>query len=93
MHQIFAFESAESAPDEDDVDSEVQRSRLAEALSHLSESDRGAIQLFVVEDRPAAEVARTLGWANSKTVYNRVRRALAALRARMVELPGPVPPK
>lgn len=93
MHQIFAFESAESAPDEDDVDSDVQRSRLAEALSHLSESDRGAIQLFVVEDRPAAEVARTLGWANSKTVYNRVRRALAALRARMVELPGPVPPK
>jgi len=93
MHQIFAFESAESAEVDDDVDSGVQRGRLAEALSRLSESDRGALQLFLVEERPAAEVARTLGWANSKTVYNRVRRALAVLRARLVEIPGPVPPK
>jgi RNA polymerase sigma factor (sigma-70 family) len=93
MHQVFAFESAESGEVEDDVSSGVQRARLAEALSHLSESDRGAVQLFVVEERPAAEVARALGWANSKTVYNRVRRALAVLRARLVELPGPIPPK
>jgi RNA polymerase sigma factor (sigma-70 family) len=92
MHQIFAFDSAESGQVEDDVDTHVQRSRLSEALSHLSESDRGAIQLFVVEERPAAEVARALGWANAKTVYNRVRRALAVLKARLVEIPGPVPP-
>jgi RNA polymerase sigma factor (sigma-70 family) len=93
MHQIFAFESGEAGLPEEDVDAEVQRSRLVEALSHLSESDRGAIQLFVLEERPAAEVARTLGWANSKTVYNRVRRALAVLKARLVEIPEPIPPK
>jgi RNA polymerase sigma factor (sigma-70 family) len=93
MDQIFAFESAESGEVEDDIGSGLQRARLAKALSHLSESDRGAIQLFVVEERPAAEVAQTLGWANSKTVYNRVRRALAVLRVRLVEMTGPVPPK
>ena len=93
MHQIFAFESAESGEVEDEVASGVQRARLAQALSQLSESDRGAIQLFVVEERPAAEVAQSLGWANAKTVYNRVRRALAVLKTRLVDIPGPIPPE
>jgi RNA polymerase sigma factor (sigma-70 family) len=94
MQHIFEFESSQHEPAEvDEVELGVQRSRLAEALSQLSESDRRAIQLFVVEERPAADVAKALGWPNAKTVYNRVRRTLAALRARLVELPGPLPPK
>ena len=93
MHQIFTFESAASGEVEDDVDSSVQRARLTEALSLLSASDRDAIQLFVVEQRPAAEVARSLGWANAKTVYNRVRRALAVLKTHLLDIPGPIPPE
>jgi RNA polymerase sigma factor (sigma-70 family) len=94
MQHMLAYESADlAAPEADTEEVEVHRSRLAEALSKLSKADRGAIQLFVVEARPAAEVARALGWASSKTVYNRVRRALAVLRSRLVELPRPIPPK
>jgi DNA-directed RNA polymerase specialized sigma24 family protein len=38
------------------------------------------VRLFVVEEPPAAEVARIVGWPRAKTVYNRVYRALAAMR-------------
>ena len=54
--------------------------RLAEALESLPPDDRLAIQLFVVDELPAADVARVLGFPNAKTVYNRVYRALADLR-------------
>jgi len=94
MHHMLALESPESSETEEDaLGIDVQSSRLADALAQLSESERGAIRLFVVEERSAAEVALALGWPNSKTVYNRVRRALAALRARLVEAPGTIPPK
>lgn len=55
-------------------------SRLAEALESLPADDRLAIQLFVVDELPAADVARVLGSPNAKAVYNRVYRALAELR-------------
>jgi RNA polymerase sigma factor (sigma-70 family) len=58
-----------------------EASRLARALAKLTAEERAAIQLFVVEERSAAEVAREVGWTGPKTVYNRVHRALAALRA------------
>jgi DNA-directed RNA polymerase specialized sigma24 family protein len=54
--------------------------RLAEALESLPPDDRLAIQLFVVDELPAADVARVLGFPNAKAVYNRVYRALADLR-------------
>jgi DNA-directed RNA polymerase specialized sigma24 family protein len=38
------------------------------------------LQLYVVEELPAATVAVMLGLANAKVVYNRVYRALAAAR-------------
>jgi DNA-directed RNA polymerase specialized sigma24 family protein len=44
---------------------------------------RLAVELFVVERMSAADVARTVGWPNSKAVYNRVYRALATLKARL----------
>jgi RNA polymerase sigma factor (sigma-70 family) len=94
MSHILVLESSERADAEGEaLESDVHHSRLASALSELSESERAAIRMFVVEERPAAEVARALGWPNSKAVYNRVRRALAAMRSRLVEVPGALPPE
>jgi len=44
---------------------------------------RLAVELFVVERLSASDVARAVGWPGPKTVYNRVYRALASLRARL----------
>jgi RNA polymerase sigma factor (sigma-70 family) len=57
------------------------RERLASAMATLKHDERVAVQLFVIDELPAAEVARIVGWPNAKTVYNRVYRSLAALRA------------
>lgn len=56
------------------------RTVLARALGTLPDEDRVAIELHVVEELPAADVARLLGLPNAKAVYNRVYRALEALR-------------
>lgn len=56
---------------------------LAEALAAVSAEDRLAVQLFVVDGVPAAEVARAMSLPNPKAVYNRVYRALAAIRERL----------
>lgn len=50
------------------------------ALARLEPDLRRAILLFVVEGFPAEKVAKMVGWPNARTVYNRVRRALAAIR-------------
>lgn len=55
--------------------------RLAAALATQPADVRLAVQLFVVDELPAAEVARLAGWPNAKAVYNRVHRALGAMRA------------
>ncbi len=55
--------------------------RIAEALEVLQADERVAVQLFVVEQVPATEVARMVGWPNAKAVYNRVYRVLARIRA------------
>jgi RNA polymerase sigma factor (sigma-70 family) len=55
--------------------------RLAAALATQPADVRLAVQLFVVDELPAAEVAGIVGWANAKAVYNRVYRALEAMRA------------
>lgn len=57
--------------------------RLEDAMRSLSPEDRVAVQLYVVEEMPAADVARVVGLANAKAVYNRVYRALAVLRERL----------
>jgi DNA-directed RNA polymerase specialized sigma24 family protein len=62
-----------------------QRSMLKAALASLAEDDRLAVQLYIVDEMPADQVARALGYANAKTVYNRVYRALAAIRARLAQ--------
>jgi len=53
---------------------------LAKALKILSPDERLAVQLFVVDELPAASVAKIVGWPNAKSVYNRVPRALERLR-------------
>lgn len=54
---------------------------LAAALESLPPDDRLAVQLYVVDGMPADQVARALGFPSAKTVYNRVYRALAGIRA------------
>ncbi len=58
-----------------------QQGLLARALEALPPDDRLAVQLYVVDEMPAEQVARALGYPSAKTVYNRVYRALAAIRA------------
>jgi len=55
--------------------------RLAQRLEALDPETRLAVQLFVVDELPAADVARIVGWSNPKAVYNRVYRALESVRA------------
>lgn len=54
---------------------------LGRALERLSAQERVAVELYVVEGLAAADIARVLGLPNAKAVYNRVYRALDALRA------------
>jgi DNA-directed RNA polymerase specialized sigma24 family protein len=58
---------------------------MTAALEALPADERLALQLFVVDGLPAAEVARLVGWPNAKAVYNRTYRTLAALRARLAQ--------
>jgi RNA polymerase sigma factor (sigma-70 family) len=57
--------------------------RLEEVLGSMPVDERLALLLFVVDDMPAADVARLVGWPNAKAVYNRVYRALDNLRKRL----------
>jgi len=62
------------------------RALLERALGALSVEDRVAVELYIVEELPAADVARILGLPNAKAVHNRVYRALAAARARLAQV-------
>lgn len=84
IEELKANLEAERTSPSDALDRRLLRDelldRLGPALETLSEPDRLALQLYVVEGLPAEEVARLLGWKSAKTVYNHVYRALAALR-------------
>jgi DNA-directed RNA polymerase specialized sigma24 family protein len=56
------------------------RDLLDRVMGTLSAEDRVAVQLFVIDELPAKDVARIVGAPNAKAVYNRVYRALAAAR-------------
>jgi RNA polymerase sigma factor (sigma-70 family) len=72
---------AAPAPDLDFAEIADLAGRMTAALASQPSDVRLAVELFVVERMPAADVARVVGWANGKAVYNRVSRALATLRA------------
>ena len=57
--------------------------RIAAALAGQPADLRVAVQLYVIEQLPAADVARVVGWPGAKAVYNRVYRALAAIRSEL----------
>lgn len=59
------------------------RELLERALGSLPPEDRVAVELYVLEELPAADIARMLGFPNAKAVYNRVYRALDALRVQL----------
>jgi len=75
-------EAAAASPDE----IADTRALLERALGALSTEDRVAVELYVVEELPAADVARILGLPNAKAVHNRVYRALATARARLAQV-------
>jgi len=82
--ELFAVEDAVESSREDDEDPAVildTRLHIANALRLLRNDERLAVEMFVVHEMPAAAIARALAWPNAKAVYNRVYRALAALRA------------
>lgn len=62
------------------VEAPERREWLDRALSELPHEDRLAVEFYVVEELPAADIARILGLPNAKAVYNRVYRALDALK-------------
>lgn len=59
------------------------REQIERALGSLDPADRVAVQLYVLDELPPADVARIVGLPNVKAVYNRVYRALETLRARL----------
>lgn len=65
---------------EDELIATESSERVASALEILPPDERLAVQLFVIEDLSAEQVARVVGWPNAKAVYNRVHRALGVLR-------------
>jgi len=77
LHPVLPIETR---PDEASaVEASERQTLLERALATLSEQDRVAVELYVAEELPAAEVARIVGLPNAKAVYNRVYRALATL--------------
>jgi RNA polymerase sigma factor (sigma-70 family) len=70
-------------PEEDPAVRAELGALLTKAFETLSPEERTAVRLYVVDDMPADQVAHVLGWPNAKAVYNRVYRALAALRTRL----------
>jgi RNA polymerase sigma factor (sigma-70 family) len=65
------------------LENDELRVRLNEELALLDPKEQLAIKLYLIDELPAAEVARLLGWASAKTVYNAVYRSLATLRGRL----------
>lgn len=59
------------------------REWLNRILESLSPEDRVALELYVVDELPAADIARVLGLSSAKAVYNRVYRSLEAMRIRL----------
>jgi RNA polymerase sigma factor (sigma-70 family) len=70
-------------PDPDDpspLDQAEARALVERILNSLNDEDRAAVQLYVIEQLPADQVATVVGLPNAKAVYNRVYRALASAR-------------
>jgi RNA polymerase sigma factor (sigma-70 family) len=83
LRELGVVPTVEMDHDPPEGDPPVSRAELDNALACLSADDRVAVELYVLEEMPAEAVAKVLGLANAKAVYNRVYRALAAVRERL----------
>ena len=81
--QATGNEAPATATEDAPGDEAERQGRLEQALGTLSAEDRVAVELYVLEELPAADIARMLALPNAKTVYNRVYRALEALRSHL----------
>jgi RNA polymerase sigma factor (sigma-70 family) len=81
LRELGAVAPPETEPDAPtDTEPGESRAELERALGSLTPEDRVAVQLYVIDELPAEAVAKVLDLPNAKAVYNRVYRALAALR-------------
>jgi RNA polymerase sigma factor (sigma-70 family) len=69
-----------TTPSVDPAEAAESAHRIRAALAAQAADVRLAVELFVVDRAVASDVARAVGWPNAKAVYNRVYRALAAIR-------------
>ena len=84
LHQLGGPPPAEDASAESlQEDAREARGLLEQALQSLAADDRLALELYIIEELPAADVARIVGFPNAKTVSNRVYRALGVLRVQL----------
>jgi RNA polymerase sigma factor (sigma-70 family) len=75
-------DSWETGEDPPDLPAIRERSAALEAaLESLTPEDRLVLELYVIEELPARDVARMMKLQDAKAVYNHSYRALAALRA------------
>lgn len=79
------WEAARADPPEGPVERQTA-AILEDVLETLPPTDRVALRMYVIDEVPAAEVARALGLPNPKAVYNRVYRSLATVRAHLERL-------
>ena len=78
---------AEPEPEATSPGDAAERSQLVEqALASLDAEDRTAVELYILDELPAALVAQVVGLPNAKAVYNRVYRALEVLRERLARV-------
>jgi RNA polymerase sigma factor (sigma-70 family) len=71
----------DATPEQESAERAGLGALLEQALETLPPEERTAVRLYVVQQLPADQVARVLGWPNAKAVYNRVYRSLAELRS------------
>jgi DNA-directed RNA polymerase specialized sigma24 family protein len=84
LRELAVAPAPETEADSPSADDAVEtRGRLQQALSTLTAEERTAVELYVLDELPAADIARVLGWPNAKAVYNRVYRALEVLREQL----------
>ena len=79
LAQVPVAEAETSDPEE----SGERIALLEQGLASLEPADRVVVELYVLEELPAGDVARIVGLPNAKAVYNRAYRALAVLRERL----------
>jgi len=79
-----AVESLPADPAGPSATGAAEQSQLMErALTMLVPDDRLIVELYVLEELPAETVAKVLGLANAKAVYNRAYRVLAVVREQL----------